>query len=275
MKITSTESRVPVLQAIINAGGSGKAATLVTAAIALLGGDAADKTHVAAVNNAAFDLKGRGCLTAPERGVWSITDVGRAVAAGAELPKGAAAPQKAPAANTPAAPAAVPAVASVPAANTPAAVAAVAAEPPAVHEKRHLAVAPVSQEGPEWLHDEGLRALVIGNTACYGAWSAADAACGECSLRGHCRNAKAATLVLLASKIKTGEPIVPLAVSSQVAALDSAVQIPAKREAPNLTGTLKATHATKCFATGHAIVKGDIVRYVQGKGLEFVQSGTA
>ena len=139
--------------------------------------------------------------------------------------------------------------------------------------KRRLKVASEvpSVPVPEWATDPDLRGLAIENTDCFGAWAAKSAACGGCVLAGFCRNAKAATLTLLAAKLKVVDPNAPTPVTDAVANLDSAVGAAnaptATRTVPNLTGAIRATFDTVCGETGKAIKKGDAVRYVPGKGL--------
>jgi hypothetical protein len=139
--------------------------------------------------------------------------------------------------------------------------------------KRRLKVAAVTfAPVPEWLQDEALRGMVIENSDCFGAWSAKSSACGECILAGWCRNAKAAALTLLATKIKVVDPNAPTPVTDAVANLDAAVGAAnapsAGRTVPNPEGDiLTAAYDCLCGETGKAIKKGARVRYIRGKGL--------
>jgi hypothetical protein len=126
---------------------------------------------------------------------------------------------------------------------------------------------------PEWFADNAIRSMVADNTDCFGAWSARSTECGKCPLSGWCRNAKAASLTLLATKITVTDPASPSAVSKPVAKLDAAVSAAnaptAARTVPNpgAGGTMKAQFDGTCAETGKPIKKGDAVKYVQGKGL--------
>ena len=150
---------------------------------------------------------------------------------------------------------------------------------PATAPKRRLKVATAvpAVVVPEWVQDESLRTMVVESTECFGLWSAKATGCGECVLAGWCRNAKAATLEVLAGKIKTETPATPEPVTKTVATLDAEVgkglSPDAARTAPKPEEgfTIKATHDTVCGVTGAPIRKGDAVRYVRGTGLVLVK----
>jgi hypothetical protein len=236
------------------------------------------------LNGACRDLKLWGLMFQPSRGMYSITEVGRTVAARATLP---AAPRKvATVAEATVAEAPTMARAEETAAEAPVSETAPAAETPAVETpavetapaKRRLKVANApavpAVEVPEWLADEGIRALAIEATDCFGAWSAKSAECGKCPLAGWCRNAKASTLALLASKLATETPAAPEGVKPSVAKLDEAVGAANAPDAPRaavpeaLAGVrLKATHDGVCAVSGRPVSKGDAVRYVAGVGV--------
>ena len=302
------------------------------------GGDA--KKAGFAWNNASYDLKHRGCAEQPARGMWSITDAGRAHLAGGPLPEpvrevkpraksnGAPAapadaapadaapapavdttttsvvdaapaapkaPRKprapkgatvaaadvpapvdaAPAAEAPAAPAAE--APAAPVAEAPAAVPAppateAAAEAPAKPKGKRLKVAQdvTAVPVPDWFADEQLRGMVADQTECFGSWSARSAECGKCPLSGWCRNAKAAALTMLASKITAADPANPGAVKPAVAKLDAAVDAAAQttKTVPDpAAGTMTAKFDSVCVVTGKPIKKGDAVKFIHGKGL--------
>lgn len=152
-----------------------------------------------------------------------------------------------------------------------------AAPAPAPKRRLKVATAVPAVVVPEWVRDEGLRAMVVEATECFGLWSAKATGCGECVLAGWCRNAKASVLVVLAGKIKTETPETPAPVTKSVANLDAEVSKgnapDASRSAPNPEGegfVVKATHDTVCGLTGAPIRKGDAVRYVRGTGLVLV-----
>lgn len=152
-----------------------------------------------------------------------------------------------------------------------------AAPAPAPKRRLKVATAVPAVVVPEWVQDEGLRTMVVESTECFGLWSAKATGCGECVLAGWCRNAKAATLEVLAGKIKTETPATPEPVTKTVATLDTEVgkglSPDTARTAPKPEEgfTIKATHDTVCGLTGAPIRKGDAVRYVRGTGLVLVK----
>lgn len=282
--IKQSQTALPILNALVAAGGTAKGGDVLRTVLTTLGGDPGVKGHYNSVNSAKFDLKQRGLLEDAGHGTWRITDAGRDVAAGAPMPS---APRKtapgagAPAtevASAPADEAPTMARAEEPAAEAPVAEVAEAAPvvgtaPAPVKRRLKVANAP-AVDVPEWLADEGIRALAIEATECFGAWSAKSAECGKCPLAGWCRNAKASTLALLAAKLTTETPAAPEAVKPSVAKLDAAVGAANAPEAPRaavpeaLAGVrLKATHDGVCAVSGRPVVKGDAVRYVAGVGV--------
>jgi hypothetical protein len=226
------------------------------------------------------DTAARGLIENVSRGVYRITDAGRAVLAGGALPasrKADAAPG-APVGDTP-----VPTMARAddtpaPTVESPAPTVVTVVDDTPAPAKRRLKVANApaapAVDVPAWLHDEGIRALAVEATECFGAWAAKSGECGRCPLAGWCRNAKAATLALLASKLNTDTPATPAPVTAPVAKLDAAVGAANAPDAPRaavdpaLAGTrLKATHDGVCAVSGRPIAKGDAVRYVAGVGV--------
>lgn len=330
MSISQGTVRPYILTSLMNHGGEAPGGTVTAEVLVTLGVDPTVEGNRQHVANARHDLKGRGCVVdGAKRGIWVLTDAGRAVYMGAPLPPYVRAPKEgktlvevlapevepvtvkpvvetAPmfakiettetATETPSEPVAedpvmaveAPVEAPVEVAPVPEVVTvpevveapAVETAPVAPAPKRRLKVAaPVPAVAvPEWLHDEGLRALVIENTECFGLWSAKAGGCGECLVAGWCRNAKAATLTVLAAKIKTETPEAPAPVTAAVANLDSEV---GKGNAPGTPRTaptpeaegfiIRATHDTLCGLTGAPIRKGDSVRYVRGTGLVLVK----
>lgn len=309
-KISMSTTQFPLLRALSAAPNGALAADEATAAtLADMGGDANVPAHRTAVGNGKFDLKARGCLADPARGTWAITDLGRESLASGTLPT----PDRDKYLGTPVArgsrtnspttavqvtvvtpdptpdptpdAAATMARAEEPAAtvieepaDAPVADAPVAEEPAPAPAKRRLKVAnapaPVTPvDVPAWLSDDEIRAMVVENSECFGAWSARSNECGKCSLAGWCRNAKASTLALLASKLSTETPANPGAVSPAVAKLDGAVGAAnapdASRTAPPTDGrlTMKARHDNVCAVTGRPIKVGDAVKYAPGVGM--------
>lgn len=266
------------------------------ALIGAAGGDPTLTAHINAVNNARSTLKERGLVgDGPNRGDWVLTDEGVAVAKGDKpMPKGGRSPKPATATTDATDPApAVEVPATVPAtelarvedaapaaveAPEPAAVEAPAApaavEAPSPKRRLKVAQAPSAPavEVPEWLSDEGIRAAVIEGQECFGAFAARSPACGECALSGFCRNAKAAQFVLLANKLATSTPATPSPLAAPVAKLDGAVgdalNPAATRAAANPTaGTLSAAYDGTCAVSSRPIKKGDLVKYIPGKGM--------
>jgi hypothetical protein len=296
-----------ILASLVAHGGEAHATVVTEEALRDVGGDPQNASHRQTVANARHDLKGRGCVVdGAKRGCWAITDAGRAAHGGAPLPPYVKAAKPAGATlvevfaetpetelskadTTPEAPVEVAPATEAPVEVAPAPVEVapvvetpvVEASSPAPASKRRLKVAaPVpAVPVPEWYSDEGLRAMVIESAECFGAWAARSAECGQCTLAGHCRNAKAASLVLLATKIRLDEPVAPgpSPVAESVAKLDEtlgAANAPdAARTAPKPEEegfTLQASFDTVCAMTGAPIKQGQTVRYVKGKGLVLV-----
>lgn len=269
--------RPALLTALEAAGPNGlRAVDARRAAVTCAGGDVARDAH----NVPMHDSTARGLIElAGARGVYRITDAGRAVLAGGALPAAVKAADATPATDpTPDAAATMaraeePAAAPVaeapeaPAADVP------APEAPApVAAKRRLKVANApAADVPAWLNDDDIRALAVEATECFGAWAAKSGECGKCPLAGWCRNAKAATLTLLASKLSTETPAAPAPVTASVAKLDAAVGAAnapsAAKAAPDAGMTLKARVDGICAASGRPIKAGDSIRYLPGFGL--------
>lgn len=306
-----------ILASLVHHGGEAPGATVTAEALVAIGADPAVDAHRQHVSNARHDLKGRGCVVdGSARGMWRLTDAGRAVHGGAPLPPYVRAPkgktlvevlgvepspepETAPAVEPETAPApefakvtdvAEPAVEVAPEApvvietvvEAPAPVVETVVETPAPAPapKRRLKVATLvpAVVVPEWLHDEGLRTLVVENTECFGLWSAKAPGCGECLVAGWCRNAKSAILTDLARKIRTDTPEAPAPVMAEYANLDAEVgkgnapETPRTAPNPEAEGfVIRATHDTLCGLTGAPIRKGDAVRYVRGTGLVLVK----
>ena len=259
-------ARITIIQTHIAAGGSCKSSDCEAAVLALASDDATRKAAKFAFNNGSYNLKARGCIASVARGTWQVTDAGRKFAADGTLPPVAAdAPDAPETAKVEATPEAAPVV-------TPE----VAPEAP---KRLKVANAPSTNPVvvPEWLNDDAIRGLVIENSECYGAWSAKSQSCGECPLVGWCRNSKAATLTLLASKITVAAPalVTPPPVSKAVAKLDATVS---KVNSPDATRTvavaegpvMKATFDGTCAITGKPITKGDAVKYIPKTGIVLV-----
>lgn len=297
--------RIPILRTLDGAGGTARGSDVIAHVLTELGGSVSVKEHYNAANNAKFDLKQRGCIADAGHGLWSLTGTGRAVLAGADLPpivretrgtpvgevlKPVATGEvltevrkpRAAKASTgevltevrPAPVEAAPAPVEAPVEAVPVPVEEAPVEAAPAAPKRRLkvaAAAPAPVEVPEWLHDDAIRGAVIESSECFGAWSAKSSECGKCALAGWCRNSKASTLVLLASKLTTETPASPAPVAAPVAKLDAAVSTAnapeANREAPKESGTMRAPFDGLCAETGRPIKKGDAVRYVRGKGL--------
>ena len=300
-KISQSTTQFALLRALSAApNGALPADAAVDAALKELGGDTADKSHRTAVGNGKWNLKSRGCVADPARGTWAITALGREALASGTLPPqdrdrylGAPKPRNAGTATapTPDEPAATPAgdspamaraeepaaapEAPAPVAEAPEAPAPVAEAPVAAKRRLKVANAPAADapaaDVPAWLNDDDIRALAVEATECFGAWAAKSGECGKCPLAGWCRNAKAATLTLLASKLSTETPAAPAPVTASVAKLDAAVGAAnapsAAKAAPDAGMTLKARVDGICAASGRPIKAGDSIRYLPGFGL--------
>ncbi len=234
------------------------------------------------LNGACRDLKLRGLMFQPGRGMYSITEAGRAVAAGAPLPpvarEDAATPSFSPGefsrAEEPASEARGEVLTEVDA-SAKLRAARLEAAAPAPKRRLKVANAPAAPavDIPEWLADDDIRAMAVESTECFGAWSAKASECGKCALAGWCRNAKASTLALLASKLTTDTPATPEPVKPSVAKLDEAVSTANAPEAPRAATsdpgglTMKARHDGVCAVSGRPIKVGDAVRYKAGLGI--------
>ena len=282
-----TSTLRPALLTVLEAAGPNglRAVDANRAAVTCAGGDVARDAH----NVPMHDSKLRGLIEiAGARGVYRITDAGRAVLAGGALPsavKAAKAADANPATDTAAddaeatmaraeEPAAVPVTPLTPVTEEP------AEEPAPAKRRLKVANAPAANvpaanvpaaNVPAWLNDDDIRALAVEATECFGAWAAKSGECGKCALAGWCRNAKAATLTLLASKLSTETPAAPSPVTASVAKLDAAVGAAnapsAAKAAPDAGMTLKARVDGICAASGRPIKAGDSIRYLPGFGL--------
>lgn len=275
IQITQATSQFPLLRALDAApNGTLDSDAAVTAALAEMGGDPADKAHRTAVGNGKWDLKARGCVVDASRGVWSISDLGRNALKDGKLPPqdrekylGAPVPRGTAKAATPAV--------ETPAVETPVVETPVVETPAVETPKRRLKVATTvtapPAEIPSFLSDDEIRAMIVEGTDCFGAWSAKSGECGKCPLAGWCRNAKAATLTLLASKLTTETPAHPEPVKASVAKLDAAVGAANAPDAPRTSVdvgmTLKARHDGVCAVSGRPIKAGDSIKYLPSFGL--------
>jgi hypothetical protein len=276
MDTNQTSIHNAILKCIETHGGTVTTKEGIPEILGVLGGNQAEKGDYNAVNSAAFNLRQRGAITSPSRGVWAITDTGKAVLAGAPMPKvakTAGTTDNPDAAAAPADGASAPADAAAPADGTTPAPAA-----PAAPKRLKVAVAPViPADAPEWIKDEQVRGLVIENSDCFGAWSAKVDACASCPLAGWCRTAKAGTLTLLASKITVADAALaaPPPVTAKVAKLDATVSKVNAPDAPRTTAVaegpvMRASYDGVCAETGKPVKIGDQVRYVKGKGIVLV-----
>lgn len=292
IQITQGTLSLPLLRALRDAGGTATANDISAVAIAAMGGDSSDKKHRTAAANALGALRWRSVITSAKRGEWTLTDAGRTAIETEVLPPMVYAPTRKGATEAPDAPSA-PDATEAPVASS-ATMSRVTDDPAetagtetagtetvaATPAKRRLKVAnapvtPVTPvKVPSWLDDEGIRALAIESTECFGAWSAKSGECGKCPLAGWCRNAKAATLSLLAAKLHTENPANPEPVKPSVATLDEAVSTAnapdASRTAPpdGLVGlSMKARHDGVCAVSGRPIKAGDSIKYLAGFGV--------
>lgn len=294
----------PLILAHLANSPMGKATSTDTklAVLALVGGDPKLTHDINCIGNGRHDLKAAGCVEdGAVRGEWIITDVGRAAHASGVIPTPPPRPAKnpRPAKETPAAtetptnpegelarvtdgataeelpteteeiPTATetPTETEIPTATeTPA---------PTPAPKRRLKVAEPAAAAvvvPEWLSDPEIRATVIENQDCFGAFAARSPACGECALSGYCRNAKAAQLDLLARKLVVQNPMVNTPIPATVANLDAAVgevlnPTATKKAAQPTAGTMAAAFDGVCANTGEPIKKGEMIRYIGGVGM--------
>jgi hypothetical protein len=256
--IKSTHCKSHILNVLAGCpGGELPGNDVISSVLAAVGGADGDRM---ACFNARHDLKMRGLIAdGTQKGWWAITPAGRACAAGSPLPKRAVTPAESPV---------TPAESPVTPAESPVT--------PTVTRERVLKVIP-QVSPPPWYNDDDLRAMVVEETACFGAWSAKSGECGRCYLAGWCRNAKAALYTRLASEITTKETApIPAPVSAEVAELDAAISADnapgTPRTAPTADGlTMKSRADGVCGLTGAPIRKGDSVRYVRGTGLVLVK----
>ena len=300
MTISMNSVRIPLLRALAAApNGALDSDSAVKATLSEMGGDSDNKSQRTAVGNGKFELKLRGCIIDAARGTWAITDLGRKALESGSLPPqdraqyaAAPVPRKAkeggtepPVKEEPAPFARVEEVSPAPEArgevltevDASAKLQAARLEAAAPAPKRRLKVANApaapAVDIPEWLADDDIRAMAVESTECFGAWAAKASECGKCALAGWCRNAKASTLALLASKLTTETPAAPAPVKPSVAKLDEAVSTANAPEAPRAATsdpgglTMKARHDGVCAVSGRPIKVGDAVRYKAGLGI--------
>jgi len=235
------------------------------------------------MGNAVWQLKDRGLINSPRRGLHQITAAGIAWLAngGGTLPAKVA--SVAPAPVAPPAPVAVtepvapPAPAEPPA--PPESVEAIAERlaeaedaPPATKpatkrsKTAKLAVVP-ADDAPVWVKDNYLRGLVAAQTPCFGQYSPTAAACGGCALAPWCRNAQSAALSVLASKLIEGERV-----SAATAKLHTETAAALSPSAPRATVTnpprrIPVQYDGVCARTGAPLTVGSVGYYVPGEGV--------
>lgn len=263
-------AREIIIKCLIDHNGTASSNDCEAAVAAAAKDDAERKAAKFAFNNGSYVLKQRGCVKAgSSRGVWEITDAGR------EFAKSGTLPAEQDKGEAPEAPKAKdgPVLAKTDTSDATAPATPEAKPEPAKRVK--VAAAPVSTNPvlvPEWLKDDALRGMVIEASDCFGAWSAKSQSCSECPLAGWCRNAKASTLTLLASKLTTATPEAAAPVSKAAVKLDTAVasaNAPAAPRAASVPegGLMRAPHDGVCAKSGKPIKKGDQVKYIREVGL--------
>jgi hypothetical protein len=293
-------ARDTIVKFLIDHNGTATSAECEAAVRAGATDDAAKKAAKSAFNNASYVLKQRGCVKGTGRGQWAITDAGREFAETGNLPE---AQEKA----SNGTPAAAPEHGKADTADgtategdgtttegttegdgtttegTTEGDGTTAAPAPPAPAKR-VKVASVTATGnpvvPAWLADENLRGMVIEASDCFSAWSAKSHACADCPLAGWCRNAKASTLTLLASRLTTTTPEAPAPVTKAAVKLDNAVSVGNASNAPRVAskpegGVMRAPQDGVCSKTGAPIKKGDQVIYVKDLGLCLASAVTA
>lgn len=286
MKITQGTLAFPILRTLAGANAPLTGSVIAVSALDAIGA-VADPDNLHKARNALKELRWHGSIqNVPRQDIWEILPAGRAALVSGVLPRRGAtpAPVADPVVEVPPAPVEVP---PAPVEEAPEPLRKAAEEPapvevpvpaiPAAAPKRRLKVAaeaaPAPVEVPAWFADDDLRAMVVEASECFGAWSAKSGECAKCALAGWCRNAKASSLALLASKLTTETPASPAPVTPSVAKLDAAVSTAnapdAPRTAPVPDGgmVMKARHDGICAVSGRPIKVGDTVRYLAGFGV--------
>lgn len=287
---------VPVLRALNVNPGSHFSSTELAGAICIVLGVQLDcmglkdgRPHLLVpMGNAVWQLKDRGLIDSPRRGLHQITPAGIAWLAngGGALPVKPATPVT-PASVAPPAPVAAepdPAPVAPPEPVAPPAppesVEAIAERlaeaeeaPPAAKPAKRTKTAKLSvvpaDDAPAWVRDNYLRGLVASNTPCFGQYSPKAEACGGCALIPWCRNAQAAALSVLASKLVEAEAA---KVSAATAALHTETANALSPSAPrssvvNPPRQIPVQYDGVCARTGSPLKAGSTGYYIPGEGV--------
>lgn len=305
MAITLGSYLLPILQVLASHGPDVIVpSATVKAAVQASVGLPEDVTKAAAmVDNAAFDLKQRGCLTTHGRAGWALTALGLEVAQGSRpLPtkgqvKTDTTPTPAPVATPPVSQVTPPRVeVGAPAVTQPE----VTTNPPvsvvptvtqtvtvstptpvpasrATDETLEALVSRVTGDlnkprislpvvpASDWLSDDGLRQTVISNTPCFGQWCPTDVSCNACDVASYCMEAQAQVLRALADRLTVRS------MQAEAKRLHTAVAasmgVTARAPAALVPGqTLVAPVDGTCARTGKPYSAGQTVMFVPGVG---------
>jgi hypothetical protein len=143
-----------------------------------------------------------------------------------------------------------------------------AAKPAKRTKTAKLAVVP-ADDAPAWVRDNYLRGLVASNTPCFGQYSPKAEACGGCALIPWCRNAQAAALSVLASKLVEAEAA---KVSAATAKLHTETANALSPSAPrasvvNPPRRIPVQYDGVCARTGSPLKAGSTGYYIPGEGV--------
>jgi hypothetical protein len=129
-----------------------------------------------------------------------------------------------------------------------------------------LAVIPAA-DAPAWVSDNYLRGLVAANTACFGQYSPNATSCSGCAIAPWCKNAQAAALSVLASKLLESEKV-----SAATSKLHTETAAALSPSAPRATVTnpprrIPVQYDGVCARTGAPLTAGSVGYYVPGEGI--------
>ena len=145
--------------------------------------------------------------------------------------------------------------------------------PPAAKPAKRVKTAKLSvvpaDDAPAWVRDNYLRGLVAANTPCFGQYSPKAEACGGCSLTPWCRNAQAAALSVLASKLVEAEAAKVSAATVKLHAETATALSPnaPRASVANPPRKIPVSYDGVCARTGAPLKAGSTGYYVAGEGV--------
>lgn len=145
--------------------------------------------------------------------------------------------------------------------------------PPAAKPAKRVKTAKLSvvpaDDAPAWVKDNYLRGLVASNTPCFGQYAPKAAACDGCALAPWCRNAQAAALSVLASKLVEAETAKVSAATAKLHAETATALSPnaPRASVANPPRKIPVSYDGVCARTGAPLKAGSTGYYVAGEGV--------